>query len=124
MLIEMLKWAEDDLYVVVFKKKHFLHADFQSLFPGPWKDIQGRLQQARHMVQHNNVRWKYVEGVGLTGESLKFKHGVYAQARTHGLLSRIFKVINSFLGSLSGGIPILEPVKEYKENLEAAMEGQ
>ncbi len=121
MLVEMLNWVENDLYVVVVKRKDLLHDDFRGLFPGPWKDIQGRLEESRQIIEHNDVQWEYVEGVGLTGESLKFKHGVYGQARKQGLLSRIFKVINSFLGSLSKAIPILEPVKEYKENVEAAM---
>jgi hypothetical protein len=38
-----------------------------------------------------------------------------------GVVARTLKIINSILGSMLAGLPVLEPVKEYKELVEAAL---
>ena len=46
------------------------------------------------------------------------------QAIKQGVVSRLLKIVNSILGSLSQVFPFLEAVKEYKEHVEAAISVQ
>ena len=68
-------------------------------------------------------RWKQLQAVGLSGNSLRLKEGVLARLieAFRGSFFRILQWINSFLGSL-GAVPTFGPAcdlaKEYKEMME------
>ena len=92
----------------------------EGLIPGPWDEIRSEcLPKARKELQ--SVEFVYLDNVGLTGSQLGWKNSMLKAATQSGVVPWIFKVINSILGSLSKVIPVLEPVKEYKEHVEASL---
>jgi hypothetical protein len=62
--------------------------------------------------------------VGLVGKSLKLKLHYLAKHASGGWRWSVLNLLNKFLGSLAGGLPGVEPVKEFKEWLEGLLEGQ
>ena len=108
------------LPVVPETRGRFVKA-FADLIPGPWEEVTRAFSQARQQVESDDFDWQYVEGVGLTGQMLEWKRSMLDRTIQHGGIRRFLKIANSLLGSLSGAIPVLEIVKEYKENVEAAM---
>jgi hypothetical protein len=120
-LIAIVKDIGEQLEIIVFKRKDLFRKEFRHLFPGPWDDVKERIAKAIHALEHDNFNWEYVEGAGLVRDSLQFKRNMLTAAIGEGVVGRILKVINSILGSLSGALPILEGVKEYKEHVEAAV---
>ena len=126
-LVEMLITIEHHLYVIVSETKGDTLAkprfrkELVGMFPGPWREVQSSFQRAREMIEKDEVRWDYVEGLGMTGPMLRWKKRFFDETIRQGVVGRFFKVANSILGSLSKALPPLEIVKEYKEHVEAAM---
>ena|SRR5258708_7855180 len=119
-LVEMLEHVRMALSTVVHKRPDLLRPDVRHLFDEPWAEVERAIEQGKHEV--TNVRWEYIEGVGLTSKQLSFKKKLFDIDIKSRIVGRIFKRINSFLGSLSRAIPVLEIVKEYKEQVEASIE--
>jgi hypothetical protein len=95
--------------------------EFAGYFPGPWEEIKERFRDAKTAIQKSNIEYRYVEGVGMTGEMLAWKNGFLSDTMKFGGVRRFFKVANSIIGSLAAIFPPLEAVKEYKEIVEAAI---
>ena len=66
----------------------------------------------------------FLRRVGLAGKSLKLKLRYMADAAKGGLRGKLLKLLNAFLGSLAGGVPGAEPIKELKEWLEDLVKDQ
>ncbi len=62
--------------------------------------------------------------LGLAGRSLKLKLQYLAEAARGGWRGKLLGLLNKFLGSLAGGLPGAEPVKEFKEWLEGLVENE
>jgi hypothetical protein len=127
-LIEILIEIESGLYNIVSVEvtirpvRHGrFRKEFAQLIPGPWEEVSSAFRQARKQLETDQLDWQYVEGIGLTGDMLKWKKAMLDQTVRSGGINRFLKIANSLLGSLSGAIPVLEIAKEYKENIEAAM---
>jgi len=87
----------------------------------PWPEIERHFQVARTQIQKGEIDWRYVEGVGLTSPTVAWKRDIMKEAAKQGVMSRFLKLANSFLGSLSGGLPIVEFIKEFKDFVEACL---
>lgn len=127
-LIEILVTMERQLFLIVSQpsdaklvKRSRFRKEFASFFPGPWRQVAGSFERARTMIQKDEVDWQYIEGVGMTGDWLRWKKRFFDETVKEGGVSRFLKVANSILGSLAKAIAPLEIVKEYKENVEAAL---
>ncbi|MGA7630364.1 MAG: hypothetical protein WCB11_06335 [Terriglobales bacterium] len=123
-LISIVDDIGPQLKLIVFEKKHIFRSEYQKYFPGPWRDVEERLSRARTALEKDDFNWDYVEGAGLVRDSLRFKRDMLTQAIKQGVVSRLLKIVNSVLGSLSHVFPFLEAVKEYKEHAEAAISVQ
>ena len=120
-LVEILKTIESQLEKLVLHSPRKFRKEFAKLLPGPWKEVTRRFELARQQIAGTNVDWAYIEGVGLTSTSAKWKQDVLDAAVKTGVWSRILKVCNAILGSLSGAIPAVEFIKEYKDCVEACL---
>lgn len=133
-LLEMLDVMQKTLYAIVlhlngtkidepkFHNQNLrFRREFMPLFPGPWDEVAGAFNQASKSLREDNFDWEYVEVAGLTKTNLAWKKQVFDEAIGEGIIRRILKVMNSLLDSLSGAIPVLEIVKEYKDLAEAAI---
>lgn len=124
-LISVIVDIRDQLRFIVFERRDLFRTEYRQYFPGPWNDVEGRLNRAANTLeaQQPDLHWEYLEGVGLVRDSLQFKRDMLTQAKK-GPISRLLKVINSILGSLAKVFGFLEAVKEYKEMIEAAISVQ
>jgi hypothetical protein len=120
-LITIVTDIRTQLEIIVFQRRDLFRKEFQPHFPGPWRDIEERLNHAVEALEQDNFDWVYVEGEGLVRESLQFKRNMLTEAIKERVVSRLLKIINSLLGSLSRAFPFLGAVKEYKELVEAAV---
>ena len=120
-LIECLNIIESELQHIVFEMRERFRKEFLEDFPGPWKEVQLRFDTARKQIQDDNLDWHYVEGVGLTKSTLIWKRDLLRKAQRTGVLRRFLDMADSFLGSLSDGLPIIEFIKEYQDMVEASL---
>lgn len=120
-LITIVTDIRAQLEIIVFQRRDLFRKEFRPHFPGPWRDVEGRLTRAVDALEHDNFDWKYVEGAGLVRDSLQFKRDMLTEAIKEKVFARLLKIVNSILGSLSTVFPFLEAVKEYKEHVEAAI---
>jgi hypothetical protein len=125
-LIEMLVTIEKRLYIIVFEKdreasarSHF-RKEFIRMLPGPWDEVEQAFKRARNMIEKKELNWEYVEGIGMTGDMLRWKKAMLDESVREGTVGRFLKFANAILGSLAKVIPPLEIVKEYKECVEGA----
>ena len=126
-LIEMLVTIEKRLHVIVFEAvegaagRSRFRAEFVGMLPGPWREVEHAFLSARNMIEKEEFNWEYVEGIGMTGNMLRWKKAMLDESVREGTVGRFLKFANAILGSLSKVIPPLEIVKEYKECVEGAM---
>jgi hypothetical protein len=125
-LIEMLVTIEKRLYLIVFERgrnaagKSPFRREFIRMLPGPWRQVEHAFLSARNMIEKDEVNWEYVEGIGMTGDMLRWKKVLLDESVREGTVGRFLKFANAILGSLAKVIPPLEIVKEYKECVEGA----
>ena len=120
-LISIVIDIREQLRIIVFQRQDLFRAEFRPYFPGPWHDVEARLGRAVNALETDDFNWEYVEGEGLVRDSLEFKRNMLTEAIRERVISRILKIINSLLGSLTRVFPFLGAVKEYKELVEAAV---
>ncbi len=84
------------------------------------KQVSRGFLSARNMIERDEVNWEYVEGIGMTGNMLRWKKAMLDESVREGTVGRFLKFANAILGSLAKVIPPLEIVKEYKECVEGA----
>jgi hypothetical protein len=126
LLIEMLFTIEKRLYIIVFEQageagSQRFRKEFRQIVAEPWPQVQRAFQSARNMIESEQLNWEYVEGIGMTGDWLKWKKRLLDESVKEGTAGRFLKFANAILGSLARVIPPLEIVKEYKECVEGAM---
>ena len=120
-LIACLNLIETELRRIVFDQRERFRIEFRDDFPGPWMEVQRRFDLVRTQIRNDDLDWHYVEGVGLTKSDLVWKRSLLEKAARMGVLRRFLSMANTFLGSLSGALPIIEFIKEYKEMVEASL---
>ena len=126
LLIEMLGTIEKRLHIIVFEHhdqvgSRRFRKEFTQLVTEPWPQVQRAFQDARNMIESEQLNWEYVEGFGMTGDWLRWKKRLLDESVKEGTVGRFLKFANAILGSLSKVIPPLEIVKEYKDCVEGAM---
>jgi hypothetical protein len=138
-LAEMLLVIQQELYRIVTNRRLFVR-DSQELLLRVWGEIEAIIARVIGLLRQGEVEWTALENTGLTGTMLQVKYALLMQARQEaarvpfadvlipgGSLrgrrgrDRLFQLMNSFLGSLAKALPILEPVKEYKEIVEGSI---
>jgi hypothetical protein len=126
LLIEMLITIEKRLYIVVFRhadevRGQRFRKEFRQIVTEPWPQVEHAFRDARNIIESEQLNWEYVEGVGMTGNWLRWKKRLLDESVKEGTVGRFLKFANAILGSLSKVIPPLEIVKEYKDCVEGAM---
>ena len=122
LLIECLNMIEEQLRSIIERQREKFRQEFREEFPGPlWEEVGRRFAAARRNIEKDEIDWRYVEGVGLTSSALIWKTNLIRKAQKGGVLRRFLDMANSFLGSLSGGLPVVEFIKEFKEMVEASL---
>src|SRR4051794_2957043 len=104
MLTECLIIIETQLQIIVGRKELF-RKEFLQYLPGPWQEVERHFAGARKRIENDDIDWQYVEGVGLLGNNLAWKRDILKEAAKEGIMGRFLKLANTFLGSLSGGVP-------------------
>jgi hypothetical protein len=125
LLIEMLVTIEKRLFIIVFGdndqlKSQRFRKEFRQIVTEPWSQVEHAFRDARNMIESEQLNWEYVEGVGMTGNWLRWKKRLLDESVREGTVGRFLKFANAILGSLAKVIPPLEVVKEYKECVEGA----
>lgn len=125
LLIEMLLTIEKRLYIIVFGRvdeagNHRFRKEFRQIVREPWPQVEHAFRDARNMIESEQLNWEYVEGIGMTGNWLRWKKRLLDESVKEGTVGRFLKFANAILGSLAKVIPPLEVVKEYKECVEGA----
>jgi hypothetical protein len=86
-------------------------------------EIKGKLIDTINMVNaltpNNATEWANLEQAGWLGEQARLKSDTMATVAEDGALGKVLKLANSSLGSLGVVFVALEPVKEFKDFLEA-----
>ena len=90
-----------------------------------WNSAQGHLRAVVQSIKIglSKARRRALDQVGMFGESLKAKWELLSFDIQEGAVKRILKRLNSMLSSLSKVFPSLHAVKEFKDHLEATLEG-
>jgi hypothetical protein len=97
--------------------------DDKQLFQAAWNsEVKPRLEQLILDLQstsgEDNPRWREIQNRGLTGEQLKLKRARLAAVSKKGIAGKILDIINTILGSIPGA----DPIKEFKEFAEEALD--
>jgi len=87
-----------------------------------WAQAEVELSEA--LQSENGLLSSFMRRVGLIGKSLKLKLHYLAERASGGWRTNLLNLLNKFLGSLGGGLPGVEPIKEFKEWLEGFSEDQ
>src|SRR5262245_38384262 len=119
-LDEILNIIRHELEQLVTQRLDLFRAEFKQYFPGPWPIIEDHIEKAKEQI--NDETLEYLEGVGLVRRPLRFKRDLLKLEVEKGTLLGFLKRTNTILGSFAKVLPILEPVIEYKENVEASIE--
>jgi|SRR5208282_2831688 len=121
-LVEVLEFTEKLFDLLIPKLKQ---GDKQ-LFEEAWNETRPTLQQQvtwlKTITSEENPIWMAIKRVGLTSKNLAMKLHYLAIAASGGWRTKLFDLLNKFLGSLAGGLPGIEPIKELKEWLESVVE--
>lgn len=117
-IVEVLQFTEKLFDLLIPKLGQ---PDLQ-LFQDAWNETRPVLQQQvgllNSVTSEGNPIWSAIQRVGLTGNNLKMKLHYLAKAASGGWRKKLLDLLNKFLGSLAGGLPGVEPIKELKEWLE------
>jgi hypothetical protein len=92
---------------------------------GIWASAQENLTGVRKSVDVglSRTRREALHQVGMFGEALASKWELLAADIRAGAVKRVLKRVNSMLGSLAKAFPALHAVKEFKDHIEATIEG-
>jgi hypothetical protein len=90
-----------------------------------WTSAQRNLQGVIRTVQIglSRARRRALQQIGMFGEALAAKWDLLSLDIEEGAVKRILKRLNSMLSSLSKVFPALHAVKEFKDHVEATVEG-
>jgi hypothetical protein len=117
-IIEVLQFTEKLFDLLI---PRLIPSDRQ-MFQDAWDETKPVLQQQlsllRSITSEEHPIWVALRRVGLTGKNLAMKLHFLAKAASGGWRKKLLDLLNKFLGSLAGGIPGVEPIKELKEWLE------
>ena len=114
-----LDQVREYLMTMVGKRLEQFPEELRGYVLNAWSDIEARIERSREQLRE--VTEVQFGGVGLTGSSLKLKIRGFMLALSSGRDRRILRWMNIILGSLSAVLPLLEPVKQYKEALEEGL---
>jgi hypothetical protein len=119
-LIECLDLIEKRLEEILTRKELF-RKEFLEDLPGPWEEVRHHFDVARKHILADQIDWVYLENVGLTSSALAWKRNLLKKAARLGVVRRFLSMADSFLGSLCGGLAVVEFIKEYKEFVESCI---
>ncbi len=111
--------VKEELTIIIEKKRGELPEQLWGHFVEAWKETENVIDTAREQLSEKSE--KDLEKVGLSGNSLKLKLAGFKLAVTSGMIIKRLGWMNIILGSLCRVLPVLEPVKEFKEALEESL---
>jgi hypothetical protein len=120
-LVNLLTLIEQQLKILVHERQNLFRKEFRQYLPGPWADVERHFAEARRLIENDQLKWEYVEGAGLTGNTLLWKQNILKESVRQKVFGRFLKVANGLLGSLLQGLPIVEFIKEYKDFVEGCL---
>ncbi len=137
--LDQLKTLLDDFV----KSPRAVPGRFHESMKAAWKEIEPKFEDADKELDSNaSALSNNLETQGLAGPQLIFKLSVFRHARDEladhtarstllqddrwwnrwrGLFKYTLKAADVILGSLAKVVPVLEPIKEFKEALETAV---
>jgi len=99
-----------------------VHHHLQRIWTGAQRNLRGVIESVR--VGLNRARREGLNQIGMFGDALEAKLALLTLDIREGAIRRVLKRLNSMLDSLAEVFPALHAVKEYKEHVEATVEGQ
>ena len=104
-------------------KKELKGLPLEKQFNDAHSEIENSIRKAINDLENESDQ--NLISVGLSGKQLQLKlsgfnnaYTIWQAKRTNKILLSLLKWLNIILGSLAAIIPIIEPIKEYKECLE------
>jgi integrase len=86
------------------------------LFQDAWNETRPVLQQQvsllNSITSEGNPIWSAIQRVELTGKNLKMKIHHMVKAASEGWRKKLLDLLNKFLGSLAGGLPLFRRVNK------------
>jgi hypothetical protein len=118
-LIEILKFVRTLLQELVDGRI----TEDKALFQSAWSsEVRPRLDQIISSLasasDEDSPLWRDIHDRGLTGEQLKLKRARLAAVSLKGIPKKILDIVNTILGSIPGA----DPIKEFKEFVEEALD--
>jgi hypothetical protein len=121
-LENFLDMVREELRVIVEERLNEMPQELREDTEKAWKEVRGLIDIAQKKLY--GIRSERLKEAGLTGSSLRLKLKGFMLARADGVRRRILRWMNIILGSLCTVLPILEPVKEFKEAVEESLSGK
>lgn len=115
-LSQFLDKVQNELEMIVYDTYRNIGPELSELLSSVWKELAENFDEAKKDLL--DIKQEDLFDVGLTGNGLKLKLKGFELAVANRLKKPILRWINIILGSLSKILPVLEPIKEYKEILE------
>jgi hypothetical protein len=118
-LIRLLQIIRDILERVTAEriaedKDLFLNTWFSEVKPG----FQSLIQEIEAIPSEENSLWRTLHNHGFSGEQLRLKATRFFHVLEKGPLKKILDIINTILSSIPGA----DPIREYKELAEGAVD--
>jgi hypothetical protein len=108
----------------IIEGQHQLVARIESLriiWTSARENLKGIIESLH--IGLNNARRKALNAVGMFGSALKAKFDLLSFDVQEGAVGRVLKRLNSILGSLAEIFLGIDAVKEFKDHLEATIDG-
>jgi uncharacterized protein (DUF2267 family) len=99
-----------------------VHQHLQRIWAGAQRNLRGVIESVR--IGLNKARREGLNQIGMFGDALEAKFALVTLDIREGAVRRVLKRLNSMLDSLADIFPALHAVKEYKDHIEATVEGQ
>ena len=132
-LVQMIDRIMHLLHFLVFDGQSLLKSEIaedqeiRRLLRASWEEVDAQTRVAVRIIQQRDEEIiDRLRIYGLTGSQLRLKRGIlqrltdlFSRDRRQKTLRRLLDFVNSILGSLTGAVPLFDPLKELKEALEA-----
>jgi hypothetical protein len=135
-LVDFLSKCLEDLDYIVEKRPELLEKEFYSYAREAWEEVRYKIKQTLdklNSLEEDQGLMSGLDAVGLSGNQLKFKNAGFQRVHQEfedtlrtgkplgPILRKLFAWFNIILGSFAKALPLLEPVKEFKEALEQSI---
>jgi len=112
---------------IITERNALIRPEMRPLFTAAWAEVRDQVPRVRAAV--GSLSDDQLRTLGLSGAQLNLKLEGFRRADealefglggwTDDIVKKVLEWINILLGSILGGVPIAEALKELKESLEA-----